>query len=40
MRPLPGIYILNNFTEIKIPESFDEFEAFAEKFNDFIKFQV
>ncbi|CAG8727714.1 13265_t:CDS:10 [Dentiscutata erythropus] len=40
MRPLPGVYILDKFTEIKIPESFDEFEAFAEKFTELMNFQA
>lgn len=40
MRPLPGVYILDKFTEIKIPESFDEFEALAEKFTELMNFQA
>ncbi|CAG8628449.1 996_t:CDS:10, partial [Diversispora eburnea] len=40
VRPLPSIYILQLFTCIKIPVSFDEFEQFAKKITDLMNLQV
>ncbi|CAI2198185.1 14456_t:CDS:2, partial [Funneliformis geosporum] len=38
--PLPSIYILQIFTSIKIPVSFDDFERFAKTMVDLMNFQV
>ena len=38
--PLPSIYILQLFTCIKIPVSFDDFEQFAKKIVDLMEWQV
>ncbi|CAI2187268.1 18606_t:CDS:2 [Funneliformis geosporum] len=39
IRPLPSIHILQTFTIIKIPVSFDDFEQFAKFMVDLMNFQ-
>ena len=40
VRPLPSIYILQQFIRIKIPVSFDDFEQFAKDMVDLMSWQV
>ncbi|CAG8601791.1 16912_t:CDS:2, partial [Acaulospora colombiana] len=40
VRSLPSIYILQKFTHIKIPVSFDDFEQFAKDMADLMNWQV
>ena len=40
VHPLPSIYILQLFTCIKVPVSFDDFEQFAKNIVDLMEWQV
>ncbi|RHZ76989.1 hypothetical protein Glove_186g104 [Diversispora epigaea] len=40
VRPLPSIYILQQFTRIKIPVSFYDFEQFAKHMTDLMSWQA
>lgn len=40
IRPLPSIYILQTFTIIKVPVSFDDFEQAAKIIVDLMNFQA